>query len=83
MFMSVGTSEVTEAGAAATLITGATTVVLALSALRSRPIGDAAELVGLGVRSVGDVAEPGAEADGAPSALGVGHGWQLECRHVE
>ena len=77
------TSEVAEAGAATTLITSATTVVLALSALRSRPIGDAAELVGLGVRSVGDVAEPGAEADGAPSALGVGHGGQLECRHVE
>ena len=63
------TSEVTESSTASTLITSATTAVLALGTLRRRPVRNATKLVGLGVRGIRDVAELSAETNGSPAAL--------------
>ena len=81
MVEAVDTSKVAKVGTSSTLITRGATTVLALSAFRSRPISNTAQLVSLGVRSIRNVSELRAKINRSPAARGVGQRRQLEVSH--
>jgi len=77
----VCTSEVAETSTTSTLVTSTSAVVLALGALRGRPVSNATKLVSLGVWGIGDVGELSAESSGAPSTDSVRDLGKNEGRH--